>query len=145
MQTLAAPAAPSRAELARLSAPIEDLQAARRLNADLTRRQLNQSAGKPDTVKSTIIAINRRMNDSPFDWAEWSPDTPEAIADRLDEIRSTVSSLDSASPSEMNEFFDLHGFNELDLAVRDLLRGSRSTAKAAPVRPTRPIAGTAVS
>ncbi len=62
------------------------------------------------------------MNDSPSDWAEWSPDTPQAIADRLDEIRSTVSSLDSASPSEMNEFFYLHGFNELDLAVRDLLR-----------------------
>jgi len=62
------------------------------------------------------------MNDSPFDWAEWSPDTPEAIANRLNGIRSTVASLDSASPSEMNEFFYMHGFNELDLAVRDLLR-----------------------
>jgi hypothetical protein len=47
------------------------------------------------------------MNDSPSDWAEWSPDTPEAIANRLDETRSTVSSLDSAPPSEINEFFYL--------------------------------------
>ena len=78
------------------------------------------------------------MNDSPPDWAEWSPDTPQAIADRLDEIRSTVSSLDSASPSEMNEFFYLHGFNELDLAVRDLLRIVAVLQRQHPLDPPRP-------
>ena len=78
------------------------------------------------------------MNDSPSGWAEWSPDTPEAIADRLDEIRSTVSSLDSASPSEMNEFFYLHGFNELDLAVRDLLRIVAVLQRQHPLDPPRP-------
>ncbi len=27
-----------------------------------------------------------------------------------------------ASPADMSDFFYMHGFNELDLAVRDLLR-----------------------
>jgi len=66
LQTLAAPAAPSQAELAKLSATIEDLQsviaerdqdlqAARRLNADLT-RQLNLPTGNrtPSSPRSSL-------------------------------------------------------------------------------------------
>jgi chromosome segregation ATPase len=65
LQTLAAPAAPSQADLAQLSATIDDLrsviaerdqdlQAARRLNADLT-RQLNQPTGNrtPSSTRSS--------------------------------------------------------------------------------------------
>ena len=65
LQTLAAPAAPSQADLAQLSATIDDLrsviaerdqdlQAARRLNADLT-RQLNQPTGNrtPSSPRSS--------------------------------------------------------------------------------------------
>src|SRR3954471_1106601 len=64
LQTLTASAAPSQADLARLSTTIEDLQAviaerdqdlkaARRLNADLT-RQLNQSAARtPPSLRSS--------------------------------------------------------------------------------------------
>ena len=57
--------------------------------------------------------------DSPFGW---SPDTPGAVESRIAEIRDIISPLDSASPADMSEFFYVHGFNELDLAVRDLLR-----------------------
>ncbi len=66
LQTLAAPAAPSQSDLAQLSATIEDLrsviaerdqdlQAARRLNADLT-RQLNQPTGNrtPSSPRSSL-------------------------------------------------------------------------------------------
>ena len=53
---------------------------------------------------------------------EWSPDTAGAIASRIVEIRSIISSFDSTSPADMSGFFYMHGFNELDLAVRDLLR-----------------------
>ena len=58
-------------------------------------------------------------DDSPFGW---SPDTPGAIESRIAEIRSTIESLDSTSPADMSVFFYMHGFNELDLAVRDLLQ-----------------------
>ena len=51
----------------------------------------------------------------------WSPDTLGAIESRIAEIRSTISSLDDTSPADMTEFYYMHGFNELDLAVRDLL------------------------
>ncbi len=52
----------------------------------------------------------------------WVPDTPGAIESRIAEIRSTISSLDNTSPADMSDFFYMHGFNELDLAVRDLLQ-----------------------
>ena len=52
----------------------------------------------------------------------WSPDTPGAIDSRIAEIRSTISSFDSTSPADMSVLFYMHGFNELDLAVRDLLQ-----------------------
>ncbi len=52
----------------------------------------------------------------------WSPDTPGAIDSRIAEIRSTISSFGSTPPADMSMFFYMHGFNELDLAVRDLLQ-----------------------
>lgn len=52
----------------------------------------------------------------------WSSETPGAIDSRIAEIRSTISSFDSTSPADMSVFFYMHGFNELDLAVRDLLQ-----------------------
>ena len=44
------------------------------------------------------------MNDSPSDWAEWSPDTPEAIADRLDmlwENPALAARLGTAGPTRV--------------------------------------------
>ena len=63
------------------------------------------------------------MTSDEDDWQlGWSPDTPGAIESRIGEIRSTIESLDSTSPADMTVFFYMHGFNELDLAVHDLLR-----------------------
>ena len=52
----------------------------------------------------------------------WSPEKPGAIDSRIAEIRSTISSFDRTSPADMSVIFYMHGFNELDLAVRDLLQ-----------------------
>ena len=65
----------------------------------------------------------------------WSPDTPGAIESRIAEIRSTISSLDDTSPADMSKFYYMHGFNELDLAVRDLLRIVESLREQHPVLP----------
>jgi hypothetical protein len=65
----------------------------------------------------------------------WSPDTPGAVEGRIAEIRDTIESLDSTSPADMTEFYYMHGFNELDLAVRDLLQIVESLRRQPPAKP----------
>ena len=45
----------------------------------------------------------------------------ESAAARIAEIRTLVNDLDNTPHTEMTELYYQHGFNELDLAVRDLL------------------------
>lgn len=45
----------------------------------------------------------------------------EAAAARIAEISTLVNDLDNTPHTEMTELYYQHGFNELDLAVRDLL------------------------
>lgn len=89
----------------------------------------------PEPNESEVI-VNPEGDDSQI---EWSPDTPGAIDSRLTEIRSTISSLDSTSPADMSEFFFMHGFNELDLAVRDLLTIVEKLREHRPAGQTSPV------
>ena len=45
----------------------------------------------------------------------------ESAAARIAEIRALVNDVDNTPHTEMTELYYQHGFNELDLAVRDLL------------------------
>ena len=47
---------------------------------------------------------------------------PQADRERIDEVRQLVSDYGKVTPDEMSAFFYEHAYNELDLAVRDLLR-----------------------
>lgn len=49
------------------------------------------------------------------------PMNPESAAERIADIRTLVRDLDDTPPGEMTPLYYQHGFNELDLAVRDLL------------------------
>lgn len=48
-------------------------------------------------------------------------DDPESAAERIAEIRALLQDLDDTPHPEMTQLYYQHGFNELDLAVRDLL------------------------
>jgi hypothetical protein len=41
--------------------------------------------------------------------------------ERIEEIAGLVEAFDHVTPAEMTTFFYMHAYNELDLAVRDLL------------------------
>ena len=49
------------------------------------------------------------------------PMDPESAAARIAEIRTLLRDLDDTPHLEMTQLYYQHGFNELDLAVRDLL------------------------
>lgn len=49
------------------------------------------------------------------------PMDAESASARIAEIRTLLRDLDDTPHPEMNQFYYQHGFNELDLAVRDLL------------------------
>ena len=49
------------------------------------------------------------------------PTDPESAAARIAEIRELLQAFDDTPHTDMTQLYYLHGFNELDLAVRDLL------------------------
>ena len=48
-------------------------------------------------------------------------DDPESAAERIAEIRELLQDLDDTPHTKMTQLYYQHGFNEIDLAVRDLL------------------------
>lgn len=50
-----------------------------------------------------------------------APRTRASAEARIAEIRSLLHDLDDTPHTQMTSFYYEHGFNELDLAVRDLL------------------------
>ena len=66
-----------------------------------------------DVTTTTGDGIDEPVGGRPMD--------PESAAARIAEIRTLLRDLDDTPHREMTQFYYLHGFNELDLAVRDLL------------------------
>lgn len=72
-------------------------------------------AGNMDDV--TIASDDDGLDES----VGGSPTNRASAAARIAEIRTLLHDLDDTPHTQMTPFYYQHGFNELDLAVRDLL------------------------
>lgn len=80
-----------------------------------------RTAGGPDGAAGTMGEVTIQSDDGDGELVGGAPRTRASAAARIAEIRALIHDLDDTPHTEMTGLYYLHGFNELDLAVRDLL------------------------